>query len=177
MSELYAIRTVGDDSLQHYGVLSMRWGVHRNPSRAYAKATKKLTKLNNRVKKAETAYNRANLKTNSGASQKYRKLQAKADKLQYKSDRKRMGLFPNAQKAYKYQMMADRAQYKADRYKSRHEENVANKASAEAELIRAKNKADRWQKSMDKAFRNVDVKSLVSSQSTAAGKEFIKKVA
>lgn len=177
MSELYTIRSVGDDSLQHYGVLGMRWGVQRNPSRAYGKATKKMTKLTNRVKKAEMSLNRANLKVNSGSSQRYRKLQATADKWQYKADRKKYGFFPNARKAHLYQAKADRAQYKADRYKYRHEENVANKASAEANLIRAKNKADKWQKSMDKAFANVDVKSLSSNQSTAAGKEFIKKVA
>lgn len=176
MSELYTIRTVDDDSLQHYGVLGMRWGVRRNPSRAYAKATKKRIKLENRVQKAEKAYNRANIKTKSSNSQKYRKLQAKADKLQYKADRKRYGFFPNAARAYKYQMKADRAQYKADRYKYRHEENMVKKEAAEARLIKAKAKSKKWMNAMDREFSKVGVNSLTDQQITA-GKEFIKKVA
>ena len=41
-----------EDELKHYGVLGMKWGVHRNPQRAYEKATKKLYKLNKKSQKA-----------------------------------------------------------------------------------------------------------------------------
>lgn len=32
------------NELQHYGVLGMKWGVRKNPSKAYARAVKKKEK-------------------------------------------------------------------------------------------------------------------------------------
>jgi predicted secreted hydrolase len=39
--------------LYHYGVKGMKWGVHRNSSRAYTKASRKFDKLNRRIDKRE----------------------------------------------------------------------------------------------------------------------------
>lgn len=46
----YLIHHVGDDELEHYGRLGMKWGKSiYGKEKAFAKATKKLTKLTNRA--------------------------------------------------------------------------------------------------------------------------------
>lgn len=83
---------MNENERMHYGVLGMKWGVHKgNVSQAYGKATTKRRKLENNVTKAKKAYEKATVKANTGVSYKYQKLQAKADrtKAQYiKAQRK-----------------------------------------------------------------------------------------
>ena len=163
------------NELMHYGVLGMKWDVHRgNVSTSYGKATAKRKKLENRVVQAKKAYDKATVKANSGASQKYKKLQSKADAIQAKADKKKYGMFSNASKAAELQVKADRAQYKANKYKSKYEQNQANQGAAHSKYLRAQHKAQKWINAMDKTFKDYDVNNLPSDR-VEAGKEFVKK--
>lgn len=76
---------LNEETLAHYGVLGMKWGVRKNPEKAYSKATKELAKRKKKVVKAAKRYNRA-LKRPFGSlyrstSQKLNKLNKKQNKL------------------------------------------------------------------------------------------------
>ena len=70
--------------LEHYGVLGMKWGVRKNPTKTFVKSVKRLSK----VQRKETKYRVKGTKLSyKGAKRGNAKKAGKGAKLQYKAAR------------------------------------------------------------------------------------------
>lgn len=95
--------------LEHYGVLGMKWGVRKNPDKAYAKAGRKLERLDTKVSKLSAKgakREQKSLKKQRRASSAliFQKLKAKSAS---RATRKALKLYQKSQevevKAYRWQ--------------------------------------------------------------------------
>ena len=159
-----------NDELMHYGVLGMKWGVNRDRSGTINKSYKKLGRLDSDIANKSRAASKAAVKAGTGASKKYMNLNDKANKLQSKADKKKYGLFSNAEKAAELQVKADRARYKANKYKSKYEKRANIAAQTKAAEAKAKFKADKWAKKMNKYITETKTSELNAEQIALARK-------
>lgn len=160
-----------EEELYHYGVLGMKWGVHKNRSawKAYGREkakrdasdsesdwSKHETKSYALMKKAGAASK--SVRTNSERKlmkldARYQKKQAKADRQFDKAERKANSLFTSKRAADRAFRKASKSQFKA------------NKVAASGK---------KWYEQMSKAYKKMDVEMPESSRKV--GEEFIRQV-
>lgn len=88
---------MSETTLQHYGVLGMKWGVRKDPDRAYSRGSKKLRKLDTKLVKRTSKANRAEEKmiraksraTTVRKMRKAQKFEAKYNKMVLKTNKSR----------------------------------------------------------------------------------------
>ena len=124
--------------LAHYGVLGMKWGVRKNPDRAYSKSIKKLRRIDSAHAKAQARVAKAQKK---GLENKAQKLANRSANLERKS--------------VKLQSKSNRLYSKAGRYE-RKAEKYRDKAVRSFSLKKRVKMTEKMEKAAAKSYRLSD---------------------
>lgn len=149
--------------LKHYGVIGMKWGVRKNPTRALEKSSRKMDKLNKKknrlLEKSSTASMHA---SQAHAKSEHMKLkQSKDDYRQLKGS-----MFAKSERAkQKLNMQAADAQAKYDK---------ANKKADKAykDYNKAYKKSQKWEKQMTKTFSKISYDDI-DQASIDSGRKYL----
>lgn len=145
------------DALQHYGVLGMKWGHHKNPEKAFNKAISKKNKLDMYVAKKHVKSAKIYKKLNN--------LENSKRKMEFERDRPGRG----AESRAILQKLVDKDAKRIETFR-------AKSTKAEASYAKANLKAAKWTNTMMKTFGTTSYSAFKeTNQSTIdKGKSYTK---
>ncbi len=133
-----------DEALQHYGVMGMKWGVRKDPARAWDRANKELAK---RKKKSQVKTQKAVIKFTKKAARTDKKL-AKISKKYVKA-------------LNKPKILSDKDKIndlfvKKEKLTAKSAKLNSLKSKAQSSHAKASKRTSRWEEQMRKAFAGTD---------------------
>lgn len=143
----------GQDDIEHYGVLGMKWGVHKDPQRAYERANQKLGKLDKKVVRAD---------------QKVAKAQQKSVARQTKANSAILFKKAKARRAANSIRRANQAHLKAQRKAAKAERWYKSMENAFRDVKISDLKTNSAYAELGKKYANVTIDNMMANTTTAA---------
>lgn len=135
-----------ENTLAHYGVLGMKWGVRKDPEKAWGKAQNELAK---RKKRASITANKRIIRAGKKAS----RLQAKASKKTKRYIRQLKKPIRNIQKTQRLLVDKERAQQRADKAQSKLNKRITQGSKQNKRVTN-------WERQMQKTFSDEYINKL-----------------